>query len=357
MIRDLSGQWNSGKDSRMDIVKRAAIDLVDILEPSAEKKIAVGVVPWHVVVRLDRPTRTEWSLRGWAEYATSRNYEGMYDCRPEPGCVPAQGPQSLPAVATETWDGCLDEHRLSEAGLADFSALGDSLGLPSANAFAQAFYPASYGIAYQCLTRPLPANYQRQQCYDATSVQTGASQRTIPAQFGCDRETQAMLPLTSESATIKRVINDLTPVGLRTHSALGVLWGQRLLSPEWRIVWGGSVHPADRDDGVRKALVLLTDGADTQCRQEGDPACTIGGGVSRTDACSLVKAQGTEIFVIAAMAPEQISQGLADTLRECSSEGDNPDGTYVFINNADAASLEMAFVDIANRLLTYRRIY
>lgn len=358
MIRDLSGQpSNGGSDSRMDIVKRAASDLVDILEPSAEKKIAVGVVPWHVVVRLDRPTRTEWSLRNWAQYPTSRSYEGMYDCRPEPGCVPSRGTQTLPAVATETWDGCLDEHRLSDAGLADFSALEDSLDLPSASTFAQAFYPASYGIAYQCLTPPLPRNYQRQQCYDAASVTANKGQRTVPVQFGCDKKTQAMLPLSSESTTIKNVIDSLTPVGLRTHSALGILWGQRLLSPEWRIVWGGSVHPADRDAGVRKALVLLTDGADTQCRQDGDPACTVGGGVSRTDACSLAKEQGTEIFVIAAMTPKQVSQGLADTLRECSSEDDNPDGTYVFLNNADAESLETAFADIANQLLTYRRIY
>jgi len=34
-------------------------------------------------------------------------------------------------------------------------------------------------------------------------------------------------------------------VGLRTYSALGVLWGQRLLSHSWSDVWGGNAHPVD----------------------------------------------------------------------------------------------------------------
>ena len=80
-------------------------------------------------------------------------------------------------------------------------------------------------------------------------------------------------------------------------------------------------------------------------------------GVPRTEACSLSKDRGTEIFVIAAMPPDEISGELASTLRECSSEADNPEGTYVFLNNVTPESLEAAFADIANQLVTVRRIY
>ena len=126
-------------------------------------------------------------------------------------------------------------------------------------------------------------------------------------------------------------------------------------------MWGGDVHPVDPDEEgnaeVRKAIVLLTDGADTQCMESGDPACETGGGVPRGDACALAKAEGTEIFVIAAMPPGEVTGELGRTLRECSSEGDDPGGTYVFLNNATPESLEAAFADIGRQITSLRRTH
>ena len=170
-----------------------------------------------------------------------------------------------------------------------------------------------------------------------------------------------MLPLTSDRAAIKRAIAALWPVGKKTYSALGVLWGQRMLSHSWNDVWGGAVHPVDPDTaanaGTRKVIVLLTDGNDTHCGP-GERECSrTNAGIGRGVACTAAKAAGTEIFVIAAMPPGQVSGDVGTALRACSSENDKPEGSYVFLNNQNPDDLRAAFADIARQLKTVRRIY
>ena len=69
----------TSKKSRMEIVKEAATQLVDILEPDEKKRLAIGVVPWHHHVRLDDATARRWSSKGWARYPTRRRYEVPYE--------------------------------------------------------------------------------------------------------------------------------------------------------------------------------------------------------------------------------------------------------------------------------------
>ena len=70
------------------------------------------------------------------------------------------------------------------------------------------------------------------------------------------------------------------------------------------------MHPFDpgsRDgEGVRKAIVLLTDGEDTHCGSN-NPACDDSAlDFSRADACAAVRMAETEIFVIAAMSADYV---------------------------------------------------
>ena len=349
-----------GPGSRMHIVRRAAKNLVAILNPAEHNRVAIGVVPWHFAVRLDTALQSQWRRNGWVAYPRSRRYANMYKCEPEPGCTPAAAEQDLP-VDRPAWNGCVDEHRVSESGVADFLPVSKSLDLPSNNAFAESTYPATYGAAYQCMDA-LPGNFDSQFCYTGSSVRFPYQSRR-DRNFGCrtsDRPN-AMLPLTSDRLWIDHTIGNLEASGSSTHSALGVLWAQRILSHSWKDVWSGDIDPTDPDasesEGLRKAIVLLTDGDDTQCRDTGDAACDAGGGVPRTEACALAKNRGTEIFVIAAMAPGEVSERLGETLRECSSEADNPDGSYVFLNNASPEALEAAFAEIATQLTAVRRVY
>lgn len=123
------------------------------------------------------------------------------------------------------------------------------------------------------------------------------------------------------------------------------------MSHSWRDdVWGGTTHPLDPaakgNEGTRKAIVLLTDGEDTV----GDPV-----GFDRGTACKAAKDEGTEIFVVAAMHPDNVAGTLGDSLKACSSAADNPEGTYVFLENRDEAALRRAFASIAAQLVTLRR--
>lgn len=368
MQNDLNGSraWRN-IPSRMDIVKQAANDLVDIIDPNEENRVAVGLVPWHILVRLSERAQTEWVDNRWAEYPLSRNYAASYACEPEGGCTAFDVDHTLPPTFDEAWQGCLDEHRVFGAGdHASLPPVSDLFVPPSSSPFAQAIFPSVQGVAYECLQSPLPDNLDYQFCYGEDPADLPPVYDGTAAQRGCtslndDTAIPPILPLTADAAAIRAAIDSLVPVGYRTYSTLGVSWGQRLLSHSWINVWSGDIHPVDPDAsgnaGARKAIVLLTDGEDNQCGMQ-DPACeTNDVGIERTVACTAAKAAGTEIFVIAAMHPDQVSGSLGTALRACSSEAERPEGTYVFLENRDPETLRAAFSDIARQLRTVRRIY
>ena len=77
----------------------------------------------------------------------------------------------------------------------------------------------------------------------------------------------------------------------------------------------------------------------------------------RSAACTGAKRAGIEVFVVAAMNPTKIGSGLSRGLTACSSQSDNPDRTYVFLNNHSKEDLEDAFRQIAHQLLFVRRTH
>ena len=360
-----SGLTGRSRFSRMEIVKQAAKDLVAILNPSADNRVAIGVVPWHYLVRLDDTAMSEWGREGWVDYPRSRRYAFAYACNTN-GCTSLDETQALPADPGEEWLGCLGEHRVSLDGKADLPDVRDLFAHPSDSAFAQSVFPALYGAAYECLQPPVPGDLGFQSCYGTAVTKVPNVSSEMPAQPGCDNDdrdedTPTMLPLTSDRTVIEAAIESMEPKGSMTYSALGVAWGQRMLSHAWNDVWGGGDHPVNPDTdgnaGTRKAIVLLTDGEDNRCGS-GDETCSGRElGFARDIACTEAKAAGTEIFVVAAMNPDDVSQGLGSGLEACSSQADNPQGTYVFLNNSTAENLQAAFANIANQLVTVRRVY
>ena len=379
-----SGEGNRAREcSRMAIVKRAALALVDILEPDKNNRVAMGIVPWHVQVRLDTNTANTWVSNGWADYPTHRRYEVPYlNCgfSNSSPCnnLPAGVEEALPASAPRAWKRCLDEDRV-DAGIATLPSVDKLFDPPSRNApFAQGYSISGFGIASQCQdsrSADFPADLKSQTCY---MPPPGVSSNDLrqskiysrSSQHDCKHGTEAILPLSTAPAKIRDKIQLLAPVGGLTYSALGVLWGQRLLTPSWKNAWGGSgahpIGPGDPDaDEVRKAIVLLTDGEDTYCGFKNHSCKDSPLGIARADACEAAKKAGTEIFVVAAMKPANISSRFGDALKACSSEGDaeypagtrRADGKYVFLNNATPERLKDAFSRIANQLRTTRRIY
>ena len=357
---------------RVEIVKRAARILVGVLDPSAESRVAIGVVPWHTQVRLDSDAISEWTRLGWAKYPTRRVYGEPYLCR-ESNCTPhAPVEQTLASAAPEDWKGCLDMHRMGSVGTrASVPDRSEFFTSPSNNAFAQGFFTASQGAAYECLTPPLPSDFGNSICYHGRRYMRGNSSNwndlsdwdPYDPQYECRDDTPEILPLSTDVQTIVDAVDALAPVtGSATYSALGVLWGQSLLEHSWKDVWGDAndVHPADpnarESKNLRKAIVLLTDGEDTYCGASNEACEDSEVGISRTDACTAAKEAGTEIFVIAAMHPDKVSDALGDSLRECSSESEESDMKYAFLDNSTPEDLMEAFAEIANQLRVVRRV-
>lgn len=360
MNRNLAG-GRAGSDelSRMAIVRAAAHALVDVLDPGDEESlIAVGVVPWHINVRLNETMRAAWEREGWAAYPDSRTYPRPYAARPH---YPPAETWSLPPKP-EDWKGCLDQRSLEGSRPPGLTAA-----LPSDASFTMAFFPVMQSTSYQCRdisADSFPGRFY-QSCYHGPTFTemstpcpgTSCSQYRRTAQYACRDGSFAfapILPLTRDMDEVRDAIGALAAVGPATYSTMGLIWGRRLLTHTWRDVWGGDVHPVDPDDeeslGVRKAIVLLTDGEDNYDD-------FVGAADDRGAACTAAKDAGIEIFVVTAMDPGRIGTRLSDGLTECSSQSDHPDRTYVFLNNATEEDLEEAFRRIATQLLVVRRTH
>ena len=353
------GNAGSGELSRMEIVREAAKDLVDVLDPGDEEAmIAVGVVPWHINVRLNGTMRAAWEQQGWAAYPSSRTYPRPYSAYPY---YPSAETWTMPPKP-EDWKGCLDQRSLQGSRPPGLTAA-----LPSDASFTMAFFPVMQSTSYQCRdisADSFPGSFY-QSCYHGPTFNemstpcpgTSCRQYRRTAQYACRDGGWAfapILPLSRDMDEVRDAIDALTPVGPATYSTMGLIWGRRLLTHEWRDVWGGDVHPVDPNDesslGVRKAIVLLTDGEDNYDDY-------IGAADDRSAACTAAKNAGIEVFVVAAMNPSRIGTHLSDGLTACSSQSDRPDRTYVFLNNATKEDLEEAFRQIALQLLVVRRTH
>ncbi len=356
-------QGYAGRGTRIRAVRDAARDLVDILDPTDGGVVAIGLVPWATQVRLPASARADWVQDGWVAFPERRRYRWAYEL--QPWRVPGPLVQSLPRTMRGTWAGCVDEARILE-GIADLPLPEDSLDLPAEAPFAEGYFPPRTATAHTCLGDAAPADFRRQNCWDTDTADPSRWQ--YPTREHMPSVTCAsmspILPLTSERTRIDEAIAGLEVPGRKTYSAVGVQWGRRLLSPEWRTVWGGAdaVRPADPDDpehaGLAKVLVLLTDGGDNLCEGATNQDCPAVPRfiASLSRACTDAKDEGIEIYVVAAMPPNSIGGSQARRFRArltaCASSTD-----HVYINNPNPAALHDSFRDIAKRVSKLQRVY
>ena len=366
MASTLDGVRVGGRDptSRMNIVKRAALDLVDILASHENSTIAVGLVPWTYHARLGGGARTRWETEGWAVYPTERTY-------PHPTRGPPGSEMYLPELQALPVRGRLPPRCRAWAGCADMRMAGGapsfSTALPSEEPFTMGYftthtsYPDSQYVSYQCQAYTRPESRDRggeePLCYDLDrapagqnlcgdgDIQPDGPWRVHP-QDNCG--LPAIMPLNVDLEEVRNAIRNLRSGGSATYSSAGIAWGIRLLTSTWRETWNHAEHPMDPDSGVQKALVLLTDGEDNH---------RVGALRHRRAGCAAAKDQGIIVFTIAAMHPDEVGATLADELTKCSSQPDDPDGTYVFVNNSTPDRLRQAFANIVTQMIRLRRTY
>lgn len=180
--------------------------------------------------------------------------------------------------------------------------------------------------------------------------------------------TTPITPLTDQRGTLETAISNLSAVG-GTHIPLGASWGWRLLSPNWRGIWGGDMNtnnlPLDYDtDLMIKAMILMTDGENTMySTADGAYGYTQQNHVGMTSTpytdskaaarlndklatlCASMKQQGIIIYTVVF---DLNSTTVDNMMRTCASQPD-----YYF-NTPDAASLQQAFRTIGDSLASLR---
>ena len=186
----------------------------------------------------------------------------------------------------------------------------------------------------------------------------------VSANKGCPE--QSITTLTNKKADLLAAINGLVYPRGNTHIPVGAVWGWRLLSPEWRGLWGGDMDandlPLEYDEPLsQKAMILMTDGINTMndnlytaygWLDDGNLGTTSSGTAvtklnqKTTTICNAMKAKGVLIYTIVfGNGSNTTSKNL---MKNCASEAD----FYFFSPSAE--SLKTAFKAIGDSLSKLR---
>ena len=377
---------------RMNIAKTATFALLDALEGdnnNAGGHVAVGLVPFTTTVNIGSG-RTAWMTSTDAPHKV----------------FPARfGP----------WRGCI-EHRPVSGTTVTASDVDVSLALPSVSSFTRWFAPNT--LDYRPATRQ--SHRQRYQPYDQETFRDGKTWKGrndwVPAgetpavdsegpHFGCP--STAIMPLTTDIGSVITAVQDLDAWrgsgGTMNH--LGIVWGRRLLAPEWRTAWGDTRFPVDRGNAEnKKVIVLLTDGLNTAPDNTNTYPGLLGwgsefsytsytsaytglgraggGGNSGTEAegfrsngrfgsvlsdnsakvllnnllshsCTFAKDEGIEVFTVALVPANNPQAGALRTiLTNCASSEE-----HAFTRTTSPEEITEVFQQIAHRVQSFRRVH
>ncbi|MCA8900885.1 MAG: hypothetical protein KDA53_06500 [Hyphomonas sp.] len=269
MVFDVSGsmEW----DNKMDALKAAAKDAVDVLlpkdGPSQEGDVRIAMVAYSSMMNAGEyfedvtnvnPTRIHTGAGGrWVQVCTKykkrkcKKYKSVW----QPGA----------SVSTVT-NTCLKERIGGEA-------FSDEDPGPSAW-----FVPAS------------------------VSFNTGKNQ--------WDEETcndAEPLPLTYDVDDLKDYVDDLEPEG-GTAGHIGLAWGWYMIAPKWHTVWPSGSDPLSYDEpDSAKAIIMMTDGEFNTWYNHGQ-----GNSFEQAqEFCDNIRDEGVKIYTVAFDAPKAGREILA----------------------------------------------
>ena len=307
------------EDTRIHAVKEAAKTLVGVMYAEGGEHVSIGLVPFAATVNVGA-TRTDW----------------VNDLGKAHKVIPGGfGP----------WRGCV-ETRIGNGQDLSLATPGDAL-------FPSWFYP----------------------------YQVGYYSRTQGPHRGCPED--AIVPLIADRTAIEQAISNLrTVVGAGTMVHLGVVWGRRLLAPEWEEAWGLTKRVGDR----KRVLVILTDGTNflaprwyrplgseysaygragsrgsvSEGYRVGDPLDDakdiddierILDGTARK-ACKLAKEEGITVFAVSAVPHgSPVAKRVGKLLADCATSE-----AHVFANHRSPETMKAAFREIARKVGVVRLV-
>jgi len=222
LVMDNTGSMLSG--GKIDAMKAGASELVNILYNGRDEvpNFWVSLVPYTATVNIGK-THTGWLA------------------------VPAIGPgDAVPAgnfvdyrVSPQGWKGCVEARHMRGNDMTDAT--------PSVEKFQPFFWASSSDNVYPPLKEDIRLN-------------TTSNEGTGP-NLGCG---PAITPMVADRPTILAAIAEMLPWHRGgTLTNVGLAWGWRLLSPDWRGLWSAATPqlPLDYNTAyIDKAVVILTDG-------------------------------------------------------------------------------------------------
>ena len=265
----------------------------------------------------------------------------------------AATPNSLTSswrYAPHAWSGCLEER---------FDT-GDDVtnATPEDSPFRTYFYPDVEGYNNWINNSPNEDgnvyNDGRKRISSSRSANKGCPPTVVTA-------------LTNQKATLTAAIDALDAEG-NTHINVGAVWGWRLLSPEWKSAWGGSMQTNDLpkawdDPESQKAVVIMTDGKNTMTKYTAFGLVDNGElGASDLDndnddifeqelnartlaVCSAMKDAGIIVYTVLFQTTEDT---VKDMLRDCASK------EVFFFDTTTGQELASAFKTIGDSLSKLR---
>ncbi|MEZ5666408.1 MAG: pilus assembly protein TadG-related protein [Alphaproteobacteria bacterium] len=207
LVLVMDNTWSMNSGGKMQAMKDAANELIDSLYGDDETldDLYVAVVPYVAAVNVGS------SHTGWLS-----NYNASL-------------------YSTQGWRGCVEE-RDGANGLTDAP--------PSTQKFPQYYWQS--GQSWYNFNNWPPIG----------GSNDNGPNKACPA---------AITPLIQSKTAIHAAINAMAPKLNGTTSHVGLVWGWRVVSPQWRGLWTGSVDVANlpldyNTDNMEKVIVLLTDG-------------------------------------------------------------------------------------------------
>ena len=179
----------------------------------------------------------------------------------------------------------------------------------------------------------------RSQEYDVRAdPMVSTNKNTTYPQAKCANDSlQQVTPLTDDLNAMNTAVQKLQPAG-NTNITIGLQWGMEAMTSAAPMIG------ARNDPTVRKVMIVLTDGNNTQNRWSGQGQS---GEIDKRTllACSSAKAMGMEIYTV------RLIQGNGALLESCASKTD------MYYSVSQAAELSSVFKELATSVKGVRLVF
>lgn len=280
VVLDVTGSMDdpiggSGPDASMKKIaalRTAAKDLINILfgTNTTVDDLWVGIVPFSQSVNIGTE-RTDW-LADYDDRVAEDNCIGTTDTSVTPHCTGT--PMYTGNVSTRTnpvtlvndwmyssdsgwyfqhaWNGCVEERVVNNRDVTDDP--------PSVQKWDTYYVPDTNP------SDPSPPGNADNWLGHISGNSFVDPANDIWANRGCP--PMPITTMTNVKADLVSAIDDLVNPRGNTHINVGAVWGWRLLSPNWRNLWGGTMDanslPLDYHEELsQKAVIIMTDGENT----------------------------------------------------------------------------------------------